>query len=200
MIGYLKGEITHVCADFCFINVGGVGYRVFVPESTRKKLAVGQAATLFTYLSVREDALMLYGFGSQDDYNLFALLISVSGIGPKGALVILSSIAPEEFCLAVAQKNIALLTQIQGIGKKSAERIILELKDKLADFSLQIEIPEIQISNGVHSDFTQEAIQALSALGYSQAEIIPVVRRNSENCQTAEELIKAALKEFARGK
>lgn len=200
MIGYLKGEVTHLFTDFCFINVGGVGYRVFVPESTRKKLTVGQASTLFTFLSVREDALMLYGFASQDDYNLFSLLISVSGIGPKGALVILSSIAPEEFCLAVAQKNIALLTQIQGIGKKSAERIILELKDKLSDLSPLMEIPEITISNGAQVDFTQEAVQALGALGYSQAEIIPVLRRNSENCQTAEELIKAALKEFARGK
>ncbi|MDU2066354.1 MAG: Holliday junction branch migration protein RuvA, partial [Sporomusaceae bacterium] len=131
MIGYLKGQISHLFTDYCFIDVQGVGYRVFIPLSTRQKLSVGLTATLFTSLQVREDAMLLYGFFTQAEYDLFIHLTSVSGIGPKVALSVLSVMKPEEVQAAISQKNVALLTKIPGIGKKTAERLILELKDKL---------------------------------------------------------------------
>lgn len=199
MIGYLKGEISHVFPEYCFINVGGVGYRVFVPESTRKKLAIGQTIVLYTYLNVREDAMLLFGFVSSAEYELFMKLIGVTGIGPKVALTVLSSVSAEEFCVAVIQKNLTLLTRIPGIGKKTAERLILELKDKLGKAD-----PSVAEDSGTEFapaliDQTQEAISALTALGYSQAEIMPVLRKINKEHTTVEAMIKAVLREFARG-
>ncbi|MDT8901006.1 Holliday junction branch migration protein RuvA [Anaeroselena agilis] len=199
MIGYLKGTVTHLYNEHCFLDVQGVGYRVFIPASTRQQLAAGSAVTLFTHLNVREDAMLLYGFITTDEYELFQHLITITGVGPKVALGVLSAISPAEFRAAVSQKNAALLTRIPGIGKKTAERLILELKDKLGlpeGFSpvagkagLAAEIPQ---------DARQEAAQALVALGYSQSEVGSVLQRIESDGQSAEEMIKLALKEFAR--
>lgn len=199
MIGYLKGEVSHVFPEYCFINVGGVGYRVFVPESTRKKLGLGQTAILHTYLNVREDAMLLFGFITQDEYELFMKLIGVTGIGPKVALTVLSSVSAEEFCVAVVQKNLTLLTRIPGIGKKTAERLVLELKDKLGTAGKNTnEDAGIDFEPAL-VDQTQEVISALAALGYSQAEIMPVLRKISKEHTSVEAMIKAVLREFARG-
>ena len=199
MIGYLKGEISHIFPEFCFLSVNGVGYRVYVPESTRKKLATGKTALLYTYLNVREDAMLLFGFISQDEYELFMKLISVTGIGPKVALAILSSISVEEFCISVSQKNITLLTRIPGIGKKTAERLVLELKDKLAKYDQKDDEEGSAYAEPATADSAHEAISALTALGYSQAEILPVIRKISKEHASAEAMIKAVLREFARG-
>jgi Holliday junction DNA helicase RuvA len=194
MIGYLRGKVSHLFADYCFLDVNGVGYRVFIPQSTRQNLTKNSEAALFTYLNVREDALLLYGFFTQQEYDLFIQLTSVSGIGPKVALGILSTIAPADFIIAVSQKNYAMLTKIPGIGKKTAERIVLELKDKLGG-SLPADAEATEFIRPADS-IQGEAMQALIALGYSQAEIAPVLRKTGE-ATSVEQIIKIALKEFA---
>lgn len=199
MIGYLRGTITHLQIESCFIDVHGVGYRVFIPNSTRQELAVDKPVTLFTHLNVREDALLLYGFYSQEEYDLFQQLITITGIGPKVALGVLSAVSPAEFCAAVSQKNAAMLTRIPGIGKKTAERLILELKDKIGLPEDIVSAPAKQAGAfAVAHDPAQEALAALVALGYSQGEIAPVLNRIKAEGQSAEEMIKLTLKEFAR--
>ena len=195
MIGFLRGNVVQLLQDYCLLDVGGVGYRVYIPSSTRSRLKVGEDAMLYTHLAVREDAMTLYGFESQEEYQGFQLLISVSGIGPKVALGILSSITIERLFQAIHGQQIAVLTKLPGVGKKSAERLILELKDKTAglegggDGSLP---PAEPAQDGPVSD----AAAALSALGYSQDEISSVLRRVTKP-MTTEETIRFALKEFA---
>ncbi|SCM80195.1 component of RuvABC resolvasome, regulatory subunit [uncultured Sporomusa sp.] len=206
MIGYVKGIVTHLFTDNCFIDVQGVGYRVFIPNSTRQKLAVGQPATLFTYLNVREDALTLHGFYTQEEYELFLSLISVSGIGPKVAAGVLSTITPQNFRSAVSTNNAAMLTKLPGVGKKTAERIILELKDKMGistDFDPAI-AGQPAAGTSPEGDIMQEAVQALAALGYNHAEITPVIKKiyeregKAQSALSVEQLIRFALKEFGR--
>lgn len=194
MIGYLKGIVTHLFREHCFIDVHGVGYRVFVPASTMEKLTIGKEATVFTYMNVREDVILLYGFATQDEYDLFMLLISVNGVGPKVALGVLSAVNPDGFRLAVHQKNIKVLTKMPGIGKKTAERIVLELQDKIGPVDdgavADIAVPSTAASKGMMS----EAVGALVGLGYSEQEILPVVEEKAGICQTVEQLIKEVLK------
>lgn len=204
MIGFLKGTIDSVYADFCLIDVGGVGYRVFVAESTRSKLHNGDNAKLFTYLSVRDDAMQLYGFYSEEEHDLFELLITVNGIGPKVALGILGAITPAALCQAIQGKNIKALTKLPGIGKKSAERMIVDLKDKLKLGATYDD--DVDSAGGLFAspepgdDVLSEAIAALMSLGYSQAEINPVMDRVAKNAGDADvqKVIKLALGELSR--
>jgi Holliday junction DNA helicase RuvA len=199
MIGYLKGTVAQLHGEYCFLDVQGVGYRVFIPSSTRQQLSLNAAATLYTYLNVREDALLLYGFYSNDEYELFQHLIGITGVGPKVALGVLSAINPADFRVAVSQNNAALLTRIPGIGKKTAERLILELKDKLGLGGGPLPAAKAAAFTGeTAQDAAQEALQALVALGYSQGEIVPLLHKVRADGQSAEELIKLVLKEFAR--
>ena len=137
MIGYVKGVVSHIFSNSCFIDVHGVGYRTYAPASTLDTLIVGQEALLYTYMSVREDAILLYGFATQDEYDLFMLLIGVNGVGPKVALGILSADKADGFRLAVHQKDIKSLTKMPGIGKKTPNglswncRIRLVSKERL---------------------------------------------------------------------
>lgn len=198
MIGFLRGEVASLSPEACFLDVHGVGYRVFVSAATRNRLRLGEEALLYTHLSVREDALLLYGFFQQEEYDIFQMLISVSGIGPKVALGILSAIGVEDLCRALRTQQTSALTKLPGIGKKTAERMILELKDKVRG---------TQEGSGATDAFqppmgetrTEEAMAALLTLGYSAAEIEPVLHRAS-HCATAEETIRFALREFAGGK
>ncbi|MBP2652874.1 MAG: Holliday junction ATP-dependent helicase ruvA [Firmicutes bacterium] len=199
MIGYLRGTINHLGADYCFIDVHGVGYRVYISSSTRQALTVNAEVTLLTYLNVREDALLLYGFNTPDEYEMFQLLIAITGIGPKVALGVLSAIRPQEFRAAVSQKNAALLTRIPGIGKKTAERMILELKDKIGSVDAPDDIlgKEVLIA-ARKSDPVQEAVAALMALGYSQGEAAALLAKVNCDEKPAEDLIRLALKETGR--
>ncbi len=206
MIGYVKGIVTHLFTDYCFVDVQGVGYRVFIPNSTRQKLAIGQPTTLFTYLNVREDALTLHGFYTQEEYELFLSLISVSGIGPKVAAGILSTITPQNFRSAISSNNATMLTKLPGVGKKTAERIILELKDKIGITTEFDDSAPGQPSSAVSlpGDIMQEAFQALTALGYNHAEIAPVIKKvyereiKAQRDLSLEQLIRFTLKEFGR--
>ena len=201
MIGYVRGQVSHLFVDYCFIDVQGVGYRLHISAATRQKLSVGTAVTLFTYLNVREDALLLYGFYSSDEYELFLQLISVAGIGPKVALGILSTVSPDDFRIAVSQKNISLLTKIPGIGKKTAERLILELKDKIGAIATGEErSDEASTVLNANDDVGSQALQALLALGYSQAEVAPALRKSAGAIKTVEEAIKLVLREMVSGR
>lgn len=202
MIGYLRGVVTHLFKDACYVDVHGVGYRVYVPTTTRQLLVEGEESTLFTYLNVREDAMQLYGFSTEDEYELFILLISVSGIGPKVGLGILSGMTPEAFKLAILNGQVAQLTKLPGIGKKSAERLVLELKDKLAKMTTisvntVAAVQPIGITVGGPAG---EAIDGLVALGYAQNEVETIVERLDDGTRDVPALIKAALAEIGKGR
>ncbi len=168
MIAFVRGSVASRTQESVVLDVGGVGYEVVVPTRTRVG-AIGDELTLYTHLHVREDCMTLYGFDSIDDRSVFELLISVTGIGPKGAISILSSISPVELRRAIATGNLDRLTAIPGIGRKTAQRIVLELKEKLADVAdddsdigTEHDEPE--------GDARSEAAEALIALGFSPHE------------------------------
>ena len=202
MIGYVRGVVTHLFKDACYVDVHGVGYRVYVPTTTRQLLVEGEESTLFTYLNVREDAMQLYGFSTEDEYELFILLISVSGIGPKVGLGILSGMTPEAFKLAILNGQVAQLTKLPGIGKKSADRLVLELKDKLAKMTTisvntVAAVQPIGITVGGPAG---EAIDGLVALGYAQNEVETIVERLDDGTRDVPALIKTALAEIGKGR
>lgn len=168
MIAFVRGSVASRTPESVVLDVGGIGYEVVVPTRTRVG-AIGDELTLYTHLHVREDCMTLYGFDNMDDRAVFELLISVTGIGPKGAISILSSISPVELRRAIATGNLDRLTAIPGIGRKTAQRIVLELKEKLAD------VVEDDSDRGAEpdelgGDARSEAAEALIALGFSPHE------------------------------
>lgn len=193
MIGYVRGIVTHVFRDACFIDVHGVGYKVYIPVSTMNNLSLNREAMLYTYMNVREDAIVLYGFSTQDEYDLFMQLIGVNGVGPKVALGILSTANPDGFRLAVRQKNMKALMHMPGIGKKTAERIILELYDKVAVSDADPAGGAAFVSNEA-SGIAAEAAAALTSLGYTAHEVLPMIEEKAPQCTTVEELLKMVLK------
>ena len=202
MIGYLKGVISHIFVNSCFIDVHGVGYRTYAPASTLDTLCVGQEAMLYTYMSVREDAIVLYGFATQDEYDLFMLLIGVNGVGPKVALGILSAGTADSFRLAVHQKDIKGLTKMPGIGKKTAERIVLELQDKIGPVASE-DAGAADLGNSAApglSGILAETLAALISLGYSEQEVLPVAESHLAGCTTVEQLLKETLKALGSGR
>ena len=190
MIGYLSGQVKFLGEDSCILMVGGVGYRVFVDAQTRQGLEVGAAAEFFIYTAVREDAITLYGMKDQAAYGLFALLLTVSGIGAKTALAIVSKISAADFAQAIALQDLKTLMRWPGVGKKSAERILLELKGKVRE---QGTGSREQIVSTVRD----EAAEALEALGYT-AEEIATAFKNAPPDASTDMLIKFALKSLNR--
>jgi Holliday junction DNA helicase RuvA len=200
MIGSIKGTVTYLTKEYCLLETtGGVGYRVFMPSSQLATLASGSEVKVLTYTVVREDALLLYGFLNRDYYNLFMLLIGVSGVGPKSSLGMLSAIKPEAFYLAVQSRDLKVLTKLPGIGKKTAERMLLELKDKVG--SLEGVDTSALDGNGQMPEAetnVAEAIAALTSLGYSNSEILPALQKIPDYAKLpGEEIIRKALKLFA---
>lgn len=196
MIGFLRGKVEDLRADFVLLDVNGVGYRLFISEATRQKLRTNDKVKLLTYMSVREDAIQLYGFYTQDEYDIFQLLISVSGIGPKVALGVLSHITVDGLCRAIHDKSTSALTKLPGIGKKSAERLILELKDKVS-YDENTAGEEITLPPLTVNDVLSEAEAALLSLGYTQGEITPALKRAKKG-NTTSEVIKNALAYLAK--
>ena len=200
MIGSIKGSVSYLGPDFCLLETaGGVGYRVFMPAAHLAQLALGAQVKVHTHTAVREDAILLYGFLSQEYYNLFELLLGVSGVGPKMALGILSAIKPEAFYLAVQSRDVKTLTKLPGIGKKTAERMLLELKDKVgaANGEAGSDFGEGIASGG--SGAVAEAMEALASLGYSNSEIMPVLKQIPDADKlSGEEVLRQALKLFAK--
>ena len=202
MIGYVKGVITHLFGDSCYVDVHGVGYRVYVAASTRDALSEGEEVTLYTYMSVREDAIQLYGFASMAEYDLFLLLISVSGIGPKVGLGMLSGMPAESIMLAIYYGDVKALTKLPGIGKKSAERLVLELKDKinkLGSVSASNEVTPTaatQRATGVAG----ETLAALLSLGYTEQEVAPEIERLDDGTKDVSQLLRAVLSSLGKGR
>ena len=204
MIAFLNGNLARALPTQAIVDVGGVGYEVFIPLSSYDKLPpAGQPVRLLTHLHVREDAHVLYGFMTAAERDLFRLLVNhVSGIGPKLALAVLSGMSVSTFKSAVVNADIASLSKISGLGKKTAERIVLELKDKLGvvaawEAASAIHTPTVEQSQA------NEAVLALIALGYKQVDAHKTVRETQEkerDIKTAEELVKIALKRMASGR
>ena len=198
MIGFLKGKATHITSDYCLLDVHDVGYRVFISNQTRAHISPSAEVMLYIHTNVREDAILLYGFFSREEYDLFLHLIGISGIGPKVAQGILSSATVNDFYRMVQQKDVKGITKLPGIGKKTAERILLELKDKLSDVSIA-DLPEGDNNVGTKTENSMiaEATEALLALGFQDSEIQRVFRQR-HSCQNTEELIRYALAELQR--
>jgi Holliday junction DNA helicase RuvA len=193
MIAQLKGTVLERQPPQVVIDVAGVGYEVECPLSVFDQLpAVGEGVTLLTQLIVREDAHTLYGFMRRSDRALFRELLKVSGVGPRLALAILSGVSSDDFSMMVEAGDSQALTRLPGIGKKTAERLILEMRGRL---------PEQESGGGepAPSDASSEARAALTALGYSAAEALKMVRAVAEPDQSAEQLIRAALKQKMSG-
>lgn len=197
MIGYLNGIVKFIFEDSCIVDVHGVGYRVYVDNRTREGLSKGQELELFIHTVVREDSITLYGFKSQTDYDLFAQLITVSGIGARTALNILAKMSSKDLAMAIWQKNVTALTNLPGIGKKSAQRLILELKDKISTDSMVDDEAAEWTQSDDKGNPLEEASEALSALGYTNSEIAEVFTKAKKSMST-EELVKFALKELNR--
>lgn len=198
MIGFLKGKATHITSDYCLLDVHDVGYRVFISNQTRAHISPNAEVMLYIHTNVREDAILLYGFFSREEYDLFLHLIGISGIGPKVAQGILSSATVNDFYRMVQQKDVKGITKLPGIGKKTAERILLELKDKLSDVSVA-DLPEGDNNVGTKTENSMiaEATEALLTLGFQDSEIQRVFRQR-HSCQNTEELIRYALAELQR--
>jgi Holliday junction DNA helicase RuvA len=202
MIGYLKGEIAEVKDSYTVVDVGGIGYEVFMPTSALMRLpSRGSIVKIYTYMHVREDAISLYGFLTKEDLNMFKLLINVSGIGPKGALSILSSISADEIRFAVLSEDVKTLAKAPGIGNKTAGKLILELKDK---FGLE-EAFEQRLANNTTGIATgssyfgkrEEAVQALIVLGYSGTDAAKIVSSiEITEDMTVEDILKLCLKKL----
>ena len=200
MFYYLNGTVAHIGPHLAVIDCGGVGYACRTTNQTLAHLQKGEKGKLYTYLNVREDAMELYGFYSENERNCFEMLIGVSGVGPKAAISILSSTTPEGLAMSIITGDEKALTVAQGIGKKIAQRIILELKDKLAKGQLS---PGGESYGGtgvtvIPENKSSEAAAALAVLGYSQGEIAAALKGLDVEGMTLEALIKAALKKMAQ--
>ena len=199
MIGFLRGRVAYTFPDYCFLDVHDVGYRVFVSHQTRNQISVGTEVMLYIHTHVREDAILLYGFFSQEEYDLFQHLIGISGIGPKVAQGILSAITANDFYHLIHRKDVKAITKLPGIGKKTAERIILELKDKLSATSFDVSdaADDTAALGDAMGDMVSEAIEALLSLGFQQSEVQSVLKKKSD-WESTEEIIRYALAELQR--
>ncbi len=189
----LTGTVLVKDVSIVVIECGGVGFKCSTSVNTLKKIAaVGDSATLYTHLFVREDALELFGFYDLSELDCFKLLISVSGVGPKAAIAVLSELTPERLSIAVSQGDVKAITRVQGIGPKIAQRMILELKDKITTVSSDIDDSIDSDYAGRSSENVSEAVSALQFLGYSRYEASKAVR-TIDSSLPVEEIIKKAL-------
>lgn len=203
MYDYLKGEYAYCDQNSIVIDCSGVGYKVFTSQRCIQDMPEpGSFVTVYTFLSVRDDALDLYGFLEKEDISLFRLLITVSGVGPKVALALLSCLSSGEIARAIVTGDQAMLTTSPGIGPKVAQRVILELRDKISnDMLLSGSVETVAggaSTTRAHANFADEAVSALMALGYSKNQSAAAVRSVVTDSMTVEEMIKAALKALMR--
>lgn len=198
MISYIRGELASIGEDQIIVEVNGIGYGIFMAGQAMTMLPpIGNEVKIHTYLNVREDAMQLFGFLTKDDLKVFRLLIGVNGIGPKGGLNILSKMTPDDLRFAVLAGDVKAISAAPGIGKKTAEKLIIELKDKLSidDVLAKEEEEPSALQGGSGSDIQSEAVQALVALGYGSAESLKAVKKVTVTASmTVEELLKQSLK------
>ena len=199
MFYYLNGVAAHLAPNLAVIDCGGVGYACRTTSYTLSQLKQGEKAKLYTHLNVREDAMDLYGFSTENERNCFQMLIGVSGVGPKAALSILSATTPEGLATSIITENEKALTVAPGIGKKIARRVILELKDKLARGQLPTE--EQYGGTGVTvipQDKVSEASAALAVLGYNPGEIAVALKGLDPEALSLEDIVRAALRKMVK--
>lgn len=199
MIAFVHGIAADMTENSVIVETGGIGYEIYMTGESLSQLPMGEKVKIHTYFQVREDAMQLYGFLKKDDLQMFRLLLGVNGVGPKAAMGVLSGITADELRFAVLSDDVKTLSKAPGIGKKTAQKLILELKDKLKledafELKLAHEQEKAEVSGDV-SDGRQEAVAALVALGYSSTDALRAVRKVTEvSSDDVEGLLKAALK------
>ena len=199
MIAYVKGTLEIIETDAAVVDVHGVGYRVFTPINEKLiRIGIGGSIQLYTYMSVREDAQVLYGFLETESLDLFKQLISVTGVGPKLGLQILSAVSAQDLVLAIARDDKKALTKVPGIGAKTAARIVLDLKDKVhaapggSDDGSAFTPAAVSAANGP----AQEAVMALTSLGYTQSEAERAVSKVAREGMSVEDILRQSLKQL----
>ena len=198
MIYNLKGKLTVCDVNFIVVECGGVGFKCFTTLNTVKQIGkVGSEVNVFTHLSVREDAMDLYAFATPAELDSFKLLRTVSGIGPKAAASILSELTPDRLALCIASGDAKSITAAQGVGKKTAERVVLELKDKMNGIVSESVSSSVNNASSVESSSASEAVAALVALGYSQSDAAVVVG-SLDKSMSVDEMIRHGLKQLAK--
>ena len=198
MFAYIKGSLEQKSNNYVVIDVGGIGYKIFMATKAIEALGeIGEVVKVHTHYYVREDNISLYGFNTNEELRMFELLLQVSGIGAKSAIAMLSEISPSSFALAVISDVISQLVKIPGIGKKTAARIVLELKDKLKTEEAITKTEEVKLSI-TNEEETSEAIAALQVLGYTKREIEEALKNVDTKNLQLEEIIKQGLKNLAR--
>ena len=194
MFYYLTGKIALLDANLAVVDCGGVGYACHTTNYTLSKLRVGQEQRLYTYCNIREDAFDIFGFSSREELRCFELLLGVTGVGPKAALAILSVVSPDGFTLAIMTEDARTITMAQGVGKKLAQRIILELKDKLGAEMPSAETGGASLSQEAQGGKVSLASAALAELGYSQQDIAAALKGVQVDALSVEEIVRQALR------
>ena len=197
MFAYIKGSLEQKSNNYVVIDVGGIGYKIFMATKAIEALGeIGEIVKVHTHYYVREDNISLYGFNTNEELRMFELLLQVSGIGAKSAIAMLSEISPSSFALAVISDDISQLVKIPGIGKKTAARIVLELKDKLKTEEAITKTEEVKLSI-TNEEETSEAIAALQVLGYTKREIEKALENIDKNLNV-EDIIRKGLSNLSR--
>ena len=198
MLYSVRGKLIHTTTSSAVVECGGVGINCQTTFNTLKSLKPGSEVTLFTYLNVREDAMELFGFATKTELETFKTLISVSGVGPKAGLSVLSELSPEQVAMAIATDDIKTITRAQGVGKKIAQRIVLELKDKLAKSAADSGFSNVSASAAsAASGNIPKALEALGVLGYTPSDVSPVLA-TLDSSLPVEQLIAQTLKQMGR--
>ncbi len=192
LISYIKGIITYKTNSFIVIECNGIGYKIFVSATTLSSLNETEAIMIYTFMNVKEDDISLFGFLTQQEQTMFHQLLSVSGIGPKAALAFLSEMTPEQIIIAILSEDIKTLSKTPGVGKKTAQRLILELKDKVKPEEIVQQTPQQYTSE------KWEAIEALISLGYSRSEAMQSVNACYKEGLSVEEILKLSFKKLTK--
>lgn len=202
MIAFVRGTAVDMTENSVIVEAGGIGYEIYMTGTDLSQIHMGEEVKIHTYFNVREDAMQLYGFRSKDDLQMFKLLLGVNGVGPKAAVGVLAGITADELRFAILSDDVKTLSKAPGIGKKTAQKLILELKDKMKledafELKLAHEQEKAVAGLGEVSDGRQEAVEALVALGYSSTDALRAVRKVTDVApDDVEGLLKAALKNF----
>lgn len=200
MLYNIKGKLTVADVNFIVVECGGIGFKCFTTVNTAKTVGeIGKEVNVYTYLAVREDAMDLYGFSTIAELDAFKLLITVSGIGPKAAVAILSEFTPDKLALCIASGDSKSITRAQGVGKKTAERVVLELKDKMGSISIAADNSGVvaNVLSVSENENAAEAVEALVALGYSQSDAAMAVS-SLDKSMSVDEMIRFGLKQLAK--
>lgn len=197
MFEYIKGILQYKGAGFCVIDVGGIGFQIYTSHTTAANIGrAGESVTLYTFLNVKEDALSLFGFATREELSVFTMLLGVSGVGPKVGVAVLASMSPSEFSLAVATGDFKAISRSKGVGPKLAQRIVLELKDKISkDLQSADAEQEEAIEPAPAGYIASDAISALMVLGYSSKDAARIITGVYQEGLTLEETVRRALRQ-----